>query len=78
MVKPEYEVRETYPCSTVYREDPSLPAGTQQLLDPGRDGMLVVTYRCRYGPDGSLLSRTEEAVSRYSPRDRVVLLGTGS
>ena len=76
-VEPEYEVQEYYPCATVYREEPSLPAGTQQLLDAGRDGMLVTTYRCRYGPEGELLSRTEEAVSYYSPRDRVILLGTG-
>lgn len=76
-VELEYEVEERCPCRTVYRESSALPAGTQQLLDAGRDGMLVTTYRCRYDAGGALLSREEEAVSQYSARDRVILVGTG-
>jgi vancomycin resistance protein YoaR len=56
-VKMEYEVNETYPSGTSYKEDASVPKGTTKIVDSGRNGMKVTTYRCVYSSEGKLLSK---------------------
>jgi vancomycin resistance protein YoaR len=76
-VKMSYEINERHPCGAAYTEDASVPKGSRKVVDPGRAGMKVTTYRCVYGPDGSLLSRKLEAVTYYSARDADIHVAPG-
>lgn len=58
---------------TVYKPDASVPAGTTKESVTPYTGRKVESYRCIYNGDGTLLSRTLEAVSNYQKRDRVIL-----
>ncbi len=76
-VKMEYEVNETYPSGTSYKEDASVPKGTTKIVDSGRNGMKVTTYRCVYSSEGKLLSKKVEDVSKYSPRNALIHVAPG-
>ena len=76
-VKMEYEVNETYPSGTSYKEDASVPKGSTKIVDSGRNGMKVTTYRCVYGSDGKLLSKKVEDISKYSPRNAEIHVAPG-
>lgn len=58
---------------TVYKPDPSVPAGTTKVSITPYTGRKVEAYRCIYAADGTLLSRTLENVSTYHKRDKVIL-----
>lgn len=76
-VKMEYEINETYPSGTIYTEDISVPKGTKRVVDSGRNGMKVTTYRCVYDGNGKLLSRTLESISRYNARSAEIHVAPG-
>lgn len=67
---------EAIPYSTVYYDDPSLPAGTQKLLTAGSDGQALCTVRVTYEAgdvsETTLLSR----VVRTHPTAQIVARGT--
>lgn len=76
-VKMNYEINESYPCGVTYTEDYAIPRGARKIIDNGRDGMKVTTYRCRYNAAGELLSRELEAVSYYSARNADIHVAPG-
>jgi len=63
------------PWKTVYEDDPSLPAGTEQVKTSPYAGCTVKTYRSLYAADGQWLSTHYEATSTYKARNRVILRG---
>ena len=74
-VKMVSEVLETTPYGEVIEETDTLPPGERKVDQDPYTGYKVNTYRCVYAGDGTLLSRTFEAYSRYKMRDRLVLVG---
>lgn len=72
-VKTERNVLSTTPYAVIYEADESVPAGTTREKVSPYTGKQVEVWRCVYGADGTLLSRTRENVSSYSHRDQVVL-----
>lgn len=74
-VKMTNETLSSTPAKTVYREDPTLAPGTEQVKTSPYTGYKVNTFRNLYGPDGALISSTLEAHSDYKVRDKVVLRG---
>ncbi len=75
-VKMTYKELSSTPYETVYENTDSLPYGTQQQKQSGYTGHKVETYRNVYSADGKLISSDLEAVSNYSKRDRIILVGT--
>lgn len=74
-VKIESVVRETTPYGEVFEETDTLAPGETKVEQDPYTGYKVDTYRCVYAGDGTLLSRTYEAYSRYKARDRITLVG---
>ncbi len=75
-VKLEYEILETIDYATVYQE---MEFGNEghyvdgDVIVTPYTGYEVQTYRCKYDRDtDALISREEEAYSRYDPRDEVI------
>jgi vancomycin resistance protein YoaR len=60
---------------TVYQDDATIPAGSQQVKVTPYTGYKVETYRNVYAADGTLLSSKLEAVSDYKVRDELILVG---
>lgn len=75
-VKMSYEVVETYPYSTVYREmDQDNPDGYKDgdVIQSAHTGYKVKTYKSKYRKaDNSLISTEFEATSIYSKRDEII------
>ena len=59
--------------TTVYQPDESVPRGTTTVKITPYTGYVVDVYRCVYGADGQLISRTYENRSTYAKRDKVIL-----
>lgn len=76
-VKMEYTVVATHQPSTVYQVmRPGNSDGYKdgQVITTPYTGYEVYTYRCKYSKDtDALISRTKEAYSEYSKRDKVVV-----
>ena len=53
------------PPDPVYELDPSLPPGTEILVERSREGLDVTIYRIIHWPDGSVVR--EEFFSRFQP-----------
>ena len=60
------------PYNTVYQIDESLSAGQTKDLVHAYTGYKYESYRCVYDGKGNLLSKTFEASSTYSYRDKVI------
>lgn len=71
-----HRVLQEVPFPTVYREDPSLPAGTEQVLVDGLNGCLVESELHIEYPDGRREVR-RLGRSWYHPLPRLILRGTG-
>lgn len=75
-VKMFYEVNETYPFETIYREmyaDNEDGYKDGDVIVSPYTGYKVTTYRCKYDREtGALISRTQEAVSTYRKVDQVI------
>ena len=66
------------PYETVYCKDPTLPAGTEEVITAGRDGQLCCTADVVY-ENGNEISRT--LISRTvveAPVNQVIAIGTGA
>ncbi len=74
-VKMESIVLEKTPYGEVFEETDTLAPGETKVDQDPYTGYKVNTYRCVYNGDGTLLSRTFEAYSRYKARDRITLVG---
>ena len=75
-VKMTNEVLSTTPFEVVYEDDPTLPAGTEQVKTTPYTGYKVRTYRNVYSADGKLIASNFEASSDYKVRNKVILRGT--
>jgi vancomycin resistance protein YoaR len=69
-----YEGELVHPGSPVYREDPSLPKGTQKQIEWPKDGQDVTIYRIV--KENGQEVRSDEFFSRYKPWRAVYLVGT--
>ena len=74
-VKLDYVLLETFPYQTVEEEDLTLAPGKSEVKTSGHTGYLVETYRFVYDENGNLLSKTKISSSKYSPQNRVILMG---
>ena len=72
-VKMTTEVLSKTPWETVYEEDDSLPAGTEQVKVTPYGGAKVKSYRNVYDKNGQLVSSAFEASSDYKVRNKVIL-----
>ncbi|MBU5625802.1 VanW family protein [Oscillibacter sp. MSJ-2] len=75
-VKMTKEELSTTPFTVVYEDDPTLPAGTEQVKTTPYTGYKVRTYRNVYDASGKLISSAFEASSDYKVRNKVILRGT--
>lgn len=57
---------------TVYKDDETLPAGTEKVTTTPYTGYKVKSYRNVYSADGKLISSTYEATSDYKVRNKVI------
>ena len=72
-VKTERYTQSSTSWTTVYEPDETIPRGTTKVDVTPYTGYVVDVYRCVYGADGSLLSRTFENHSVYAKRDKKIL-----
>ena len=72
-VKMETQRVSTTNYTTVYKEDPSVPAGSTVVETTPYTGRKVLAYRCVYDGEGNLISRTLESTNTYRHRDQVIL-----
>ncbi len=73
-VKMTNEVLSSTPWETVYKDDETLPAGTEKVTTP-YTGYKVKSYRNVYDANGKLISSTYEATSDYKVRNKVISRG---
>ncbi len=74
-VKMVTEVLSTTPYEEEIVETDTLAPGERKVEQTAYTGYVVKTYRNVYAGDGTLLSSTYEATSRYKSRNRIVLVG---
>ena len=74
-VKMVTEVLSTTPFEEEIVETDALAPGERKVEQTAYTGYVVKTYRNVYAGDGTLLSSTYEATSRYKSRNRIVLVG---
>ena len=74
-VKMTNEVLSKTNWETVYKDDPSLPAGTEKVTTTPYTGYKVKSYRNVYSASGKLISSTYEATSDYKVRNKVITRG---
>lgn len=74
-VKMTNEVLSKTDWETVYKDDETLPAGTEKVTTTPYTGYKVKSYRNVYSADGKLISSTYEATSDYKVRNEVISRG---
>ena len=74
-VKMTNEVLSKTNWETVYKDDETLPAGTEKVTTTPYTGYKVKSYRNVYCADGKLISSTYEATSDYKVRNKVISRG---
>lgn len=74
-VKMTSEVLSSTPWETVYKDDETLPAGTEKVTTTPYTGYKVKSYRNVYDANGKLISSTYEATSDYKVRNKVISRG---
>ena len=74
-VKMTNEVLSKTDWETVYKDDETLPAGTEKVTTTPYTGYKVKSYRNVYSADGKLISSTYEATSDYKVRNKVIVRG---
>lgn len=65
-----------YPFKMVYKNDPTLPKGTQKIDQKGVRGYKVTSQRLVYS-GGQLIKKEKLPISFYNPLDQIILVGTG-
>lgn len=66
----------TIPPSVKYEDDPSMPKGTEKVVQPGSSGHLVKAYRYTYEND-ALINTELINNDTYAPMPRIIKRGTG-
>lgn len=74
-VKMTNEVLSKTDWETVYKDDETLPAGTEKVTTTPYTGYKVKSYRNVYSAGGKLISSTYEATSDYKVRNKVISRG---
>ena len=74
-VKMSYVILETYPWKDVEEVDETLPVGHSEVKVTPYTGYKVITYKSIFDAAGNELSKTQEAISVYDKRDKVILVG---
>lgn len=74
-VKIRTEVLSTTPYEEEIVETDELAPGAQEVEQTPYTGYLVKTYRQVYSGDGTLISETREATSKYNARNRIIKVG---
>ncbi len=74
-VKMTNKVLSTTEYKTIYEDDPTLPAGTENVKTTPYTGYKVETYRNLYDGSGKLISSSFEASSDYKVRNKVISKG---
>ena len=66
------------PCEEVRYEDPSLPAGVEEVLNEGRDGQVQCTANVRYEGTEEVARTIVSQIILEQPVNRVIAVGTGA
>ena len=66
------------PCEEVRYEDPSLPAGVEEVLNEGRDGQVQCTANVRYEGTEEVARTIVSQIVLEQPVNRVIAVGTGA
>ncbi len=74
-VKMTYQIMRTYPWKDVYEMDNTKPEGYSEVIQTPYTGYYVVTYKHQLDADGKEISKTKEADSWYTKRDRITVIG---
>lgn len=69
------QTTETIPRETEIKEDSTLMKGKERILEKGRDGYKVSTYR-NYLQNGSIIKQELISRSYYPPKKKIILKGT--
>lgn len=64
-----------YPFQIVYKDDATLPKGTQRVEQKGAKGFRVTSQMMIY-QNGQLIGQKKLSASHYAPMDEIVLVGT--
>ena len=67
----------TIPFSIQYKEDSTLPSGTQKILEKGSNGCKTQTYKILY-KNGAEVSRTLISTDTYKPHNQLIAVGTAT
>jgi len=67
---------ETIPFETVTRENPELPAGTEQVVQEGQNGSITKTYNVTYENDTEVSREQSGEPVRQEPVNEIVEVGT--
>ena len=77
---PEYEISiqtstvSTIPFSTIYKDDNTLPAGTEKIQQKGANGIVTQTYKI-VKQNGSVVSKTLLSKDVYNAMQKIILKG---
>lgn len=74
VVKIEEEIA---PYETVFVADPSIPIDTQEMLDPGANGITRTRYRIRYEDGAEVKRMREDTWVAQEPSERRIAYGQG-
>lgn len=72
-VKMVTETLSTKPYSVTYKADSTVAVGKTVVDTTAYTGRKVQVFRCVYDSEDNLISRTQESVSNYHHRDKVIL-----
>ena len=78
VVEMEQTYTEDIPFGTVYREDPTMPAGQEKVLAEGTKGQLMKTANVVYKNSQQISHTVVGETVAVQPIDRVVAVGTGT
>ena len=78
IIRPEYVYIGSNATSTVYRDDPGMPAGETRVYRGGAVGHVVDTFQRFYDLDNNFIRRELVDRSNYHPQPRIVYRGTGT
>ncbi|MFZ5597698.1 MAG: VanW family protein [Bacillota bacterium] len=70
-----HRVIKKHPYWTIYRDNPSLPSGTEKIVSEGMDGYIVNSWVTVEMPDGTVINK-KKGMSFYSACPQVVEQGT--
>lgn len=69
-----HKILKTIPACRIYSYHPSLPPGTENLVAPGQDGVVVENWTTKKQADGSTI-RQQMGIDYYRPSPRIIARG---